>query len=145
MANFERFYFSNRAIAALDCPADERLEERIIGVACRYRCLMADSVPKLEFLEWMAIMDACNGTIIDSEIAPLPLWANVMDFEGLGQKWGVDAAELARKMRDLPPVQACALVEVVRRFWVIAEDMDSETALSRALDMRENVLPVVRS
>ncbi len=73
--------------------------------------------------QWCAVVDALNGFYliaehVDAAADPVrTAWINIEDFDGLGEKWNVDAAALARQVRDMSYPQQAALCDVVRRFW----------------------------
>ncbi|GIV22171.1 MAG: hypothetical protein KatS3mg023_3922 [Armatimonadota bacterium] len=76
--------------------------------------------------EWDYLRDALNGTIFSAELIPyLPhaLADAVKDasFDGLGEKWGVDANALAGKILELSPAEALAVVDAVECWWEAQE------------------------
>jgi hypothetical protein len=69
--------------------------------------------------EACAICDALNGTILD-EHSWQSLWCEVYDADrlnGLGEKWEIDAKQLATRIRDASPGAKLALAEAVEEFW----------------------------
>ena len=88
----------------------------------RYRIIVADNTPELSEQEWLAICDANNGCGIwltaggDVDNATY-VWANIADAEDFSEKWGVDNAALAGKLRDLPIAGRIAAWDVAARFW----------------------------
>jgi hypothetical protein len=72
--------------------------------------LAAKDIP-LNEAEFHCFCDANNGTAFDP-LSFEELGLNVADSgpDGLGEKWGVDLASLARKLNALPALQKCALL-----------------------------------
>jgi hypothetical protein len=94
------------------------LSGRINTILLRYDRIIDDVMPTLSEAEWCALCDANNGTVLDDHPQTVCyLWANVADFDGLGEKWGVDQAALVDKLRILPYAALCALAEVIADFW----------------------------
>jgi hypothetical protein len=87
----------------------------------RYHEVVRQSVPALTESEWMACCDALNGVwLCDPLTGPGTLWAEIADADvlnGLGVKWGIDAQELARRLRAAPYASALAVIDVVERLW----------------------------
>lgn len=75
--------------------------------------------------EWWYLRDSLNGFLFEpaspANIRLLPhiLAASVEDSapDGLQEKWGVNAAALASKLRQLRPSQSLAVLDAVERFW----------------------------
>lgn len=70
--------------------------------------------------EWSALRDMLNGTL--SEPASMCAgslamgWADSLE-DGIAEKWGLDAAEMAEKLRALTYPQELAVIEAVERWW----------------------------
>jgi hypothetical protein len=92
-------------------------------LAERYHEILRRSVPQLAEAEWLALADALNGVLLESHSIGL-LWAEVeeADREGiLSRKWGIDARDLSRRLRDLPYASLAAIAEIVERLWAEPE------------------------
>ncbi len=79
--------------------------------------------------EWNAIADANSGCLeLRDPETELPVLAaiawNVQDAEGLGPKWGVDAADLSRRLAVLTPLHGEAIAAAVRWFWAHCDEID---------------------
>lgn len=111
------------ALEALGMDPDQGLSGRITETALRLRALLDDAMPTLTEAQWCAVVDALNGYYliaehVDAAADPVrTAYANIEDFEGLGDKWNVDAAALARQVQAMSYPQQAALCDVVRRFW----------------------------
>lgn len=70
--------------------------------------------------EWSALRDMLNGTM--SEPAGMCAgslamsWADSLE-EGIAEKWGLDPAGMAEKLRALTYPQELAVIEAVERWW----------------------------
>ncbi|SFU94887.1 hypothetical protein [Alicyclobacillus macrosporangiidus] len=76
--------------------------------------------------EICAVMDACNGMMLDR---PHLIWAEVADairFNHLDSKWEIDGQVLVNKIRELSDVDLYGLEEAIRRFWAHAEEPTEE-------------------
>ena len=71
--------------------------------------------------EASAICDALNGLWLRESLGIRYAWAEIADANGLGEKWGVDQADLVRRVRELQPGGLCALADAVERFWADPE------------------------
>ena len=82
--------------------------------------------------EWNAIADVMNGCadLYDysgPQIGPLTLLVgNLQDSEGLGAKWGIDTADLVRRLQVLTPLHGFAILAAVRWFWAHCNDVDHQ-------------------
>ncbi len=91
-------------------------------VADRYQEIVRRSMPELTEKEWFACADALNGVWL-SDAAGMYLgeiWIEIADSDrlnGLGEKWGIDAQDLARRLRGMPFAAVLAVVDVVERLW----------------------------
>lgn len=85
----------------------------------RYYKLLDLHRPRFTEAEACLIMDAYNGTLIESELCRYP-WIQVkdaIDVRGLDAKWGVDAEALLAKLLDLTPAEGMSLLDAFERFW----------------------------
>lgn len=78
--------------------------------------------PALSEPEWECLRDVLNGTAYDPSLArslPLILASEVEDSgpDGMAEKWGVDLAGLADRLRTLHPADAWAVWNQVRGWW----------------------------
>lgn len=70
--------------------------------------------------EWNALRDMLNGTV--SEPAGMCAgslamsWADSLE-DGIAEKWGLDPAGMAEKLRALTYPQELAAIEAVERWW----------------------------
>lgn len=83
----------------------------------RYYEMLRRSLPRFPRAEALAILDVCNGVLFDPWSAPL-IWASVADADGLGEKWRIDQAALAERLRGLSYAEALAVVDAAERFWL---------------------------
>jgi len=82
--------------------------------------------PEVESLfadpEWMYLRDMLNGSLATPQISyKTYLTAQVEDadtYDGLGEKWKVDAAALAEKINNLTEFQAYTVVKMVDAWWI---------------------------
>lgn len=108
---------------ALTARADEpdrsisNVAQRDLG---RYYDLLALALASVELSagEASLIVDALNGTIIDTQTAQL-LAYEVQDSleDGLAEKWGVDGAALVEKIGAWSLAQRLAVCDAAERFW----------------------------
>ncbi len=109
----------------------------ILGTVARYASLVESAARDLAAVldrgEWNAIADANNGCADlwdygdGPQLSPLTLlWANVHDSEGLGEKWGIDARGLVRKLKALGPHHGEAILAAVRWFWDHCAEVDHQ-------------------
>ena len=67
------------------------------------------------------IADMLNSSIYNYNIVPNKyLQMQVLDadqYDGLGEKWEVDSAEFARKLRSLTAHQAYCIIKTIRDWW----------------------------
>lgn len=101
----------------------ENRSGRLNTVAERYLDIVRRDCPALTQAEWCAVCDALASYWMgagDSALSIRMAWAEVVDadrLDGLGEKWGVDAAALADRMQRMSAGAQVALAEVVERFW----------------------------
>lgn len=140
MAQKASVYLADASLAVLSAiqgPAEERyaLSGRINTIVGRYGEIVRRSMPELTLGEWCAVCDANNGSMIDVEefaaISASLLWANVADSPGIGEKWGVDAKTLVKKLRGLSFAETIAVAEVVQRFWSDCAQTDNGAWLEK--------------
>jgi DNA-binding Xre family transcriptional regulator len=78
-------------------------------------------LPQFNDDEKKYMTDMLNGSIYNSNILPQQyLQVQVLDseeYDGLGQKWGVDSSELSRKVRSLTAHQAYVIIKIIRGWW----------------------------
>ena len=92
------------------------LSARINTVSLRYGEVATRCRPSFNQAQWSAIFDALNGTILEPDTIAA-LWMDVRDFEGLGEKWGIDQAALSDELRTMDYGQLVAVAEASERFW----------------------------
>lgn len=72
--------------------------------------------------EWMYMRDMLNSSMVTPEIGYIVyLRAQVEDadiYDGLGEKWKVDATALAEKISSLTEFQAYTVVKMVDAWWI---------------------------
>jgi len=120
MAEKFAIYAGEPMAAALAGHEDQR-SGRINQICADYRAILRDHMPTMTRAEWCAIMDATNGLAIPTEDADATrrfLWAEVSDSPELAQKWGIDAAALAMRLRSMSTVELVAVCEAGRTFWL---------------------------
>lgn len=100
--------------------------DALASAMVRYRAIMADAMPALTVGEWALLCDALNGsmrTTGHSDTDPARSLAQSVEDsgeDGLAEKWGVNLAALAARLRRLPYAGQCAVIETVSRFWAHA-------------------------
>lgn len=97
----------------------DSLSGRLSTVAERYAWIIEEHKPELTEAEWNACRDSLNGTFLKDMFTLKLVWANVddADDDGLGEKWGIDAKALARRIREMKPAELVSLVESVEAWW----------------------------
>ena len=79
--------------------------------------------PVLTRAEWNAVADVMNGCAdlydyVGPQMSPLVMvTANLQDTPGIGEKWGIDTADLCRRLAALTPTHGYAILAAVRWFW----------------------------
>lgn len=144
-ANRRSVYLTDHSLKALRLPEPgpegedpgRSLSGRLNAIIARYDSVIRRSTPAFSAAEWLAIMDATNGTIFDcSESGSpeiLPVWANVADSPGLAKKWKIDGARLVDSLRKLNAAQGAAVVEVIEAYWSLPPgDLGPDDQLARA-------------
>ena len=94
--------------------------QRINAIAERYLYLCRVSVPTLTVPEWSYLIDVLNGHCAEPiELSARSIGLMVRDAapDGLPEKWGVEAAQLAAKMEALPVAGGVAVLELAEQFW----------------------------
>lgn len=126
--------YAGPPIAALLAGAENR-SGRLNDVAERYTAIVADELRRSEFSrgEWCAIMDTLNGVQIEVEGTPdwRFSWAEMADSPEMDQKWGIDHADLARRLKALPTAGKAAVHEAAAAFWRHS-DLPTDEALRLA-------------
>lgn len=120
--------------AALRATGGEFPTGRLNAIAERYLAMIEEARPALSRDEWLAIFDALNGVGAADEIIALEhmraTWdtiaAEIASTPGLGQRWNIDAADLAQRVYDLPQAGKIAIIETAQRFWALAHLPDSQ-------------------
>lgn len=84
----------------------------------RYYALLKLSLPAFSEAEASLIVDALNGSMLESHSGHL-LWAEIDDAvrEGLAEKWGVAGPALVERLRALPPFAQYAVWEAAEVWW----------------------------
>jgi hypothetical protein len=89
-----------------------------------YRIILLEEDPGLTESEWHYLYDAYNGHLWqDIDLLPEVMLAVVLDadrLQRLGEKWGVDAEALARKLAGFCPGQRARVLIRIRQFWARA-------------------------
>jgi hypothetical protein len=123
MASKKTIYLSDPVEKILG-PELDSLSGRISSIVIRYGEIMRLECPALSENEWLAICDVLNGTWLAAESSPNDpakyIGASISDgdkYDGIGEKWGVDALDLARRVRDMRYFEQCAIIEIATRFW----------------------------
>lgn len=114
--------YLNPPIEAALIHADS-ISGRIGNICDRYAQIVrrARIAQRFSGAELNALRDCCNGTIFSpAELISGAVLANFEDSapDGLYDKWGIDGAATAAKLRTLTYVDQVALVEDIERFWV---------------------------
>lgn len=118
MTSRKTVYLADQTEAIIHRYPVDSLAGRINSIIQRYDAIIRDVMPEFSEREWCAICDANNGSIMDDMPQTVAyLWANVHDFEGLGEKWEIDQAALVKKLHSLPYAGKCAVAEVIAGFW----------------------------
>lgn len=116
------------------------LEEcsKIVSALTRYRRILKQEMPALSEGEWCFLADVLNGTWLVTEVGSpadpaLYLWAEASDAGAdTAAKWGIDQANLVRKLREMSYAQSCGVVDVLTRFWADDHEGDYREALAKA-------------
>lgn len=91
---------------------------RINQICADWRDFVGASVPTLSEAQWCAIVDACNGTMIDDEHTWRMMWAEIADAREICEKWGIDQAATVHALRAMTWPQLLAIRETVRGYWL---------------------------
>lgn len=123
MASRKTIYISDAAETVIG-QADESLSGRINGIVIRYGGIVERDCPALTEAEWSAICDVLNGTCMltdHTEMDPVRyIWVEISDgdrLNRLGDKWGIDAQDLATRVRDMTFAQQVAIAEITTCYW----------------------------
>lgn len=106
---------------------------RLNQIAHEWLQIMAGNIPSLSLAEWQALMDCTSSAAIADDNTLKLLWAAVADSGAQCDRFGVESAALAAKLRTLTPVQRYALREALERAWLACEaGEDAQAALRLA-------------
>lgn len=139
MAKKTTIYIPDKIMDYIARYGENSLSGAITTLIERYSKLTAEATPQLTLGEWCAICDANNGCgIWLSAGGPDQggqVWMNVAEGEkdGLNEKWGIDCADLGRRIMLMPLDSRLAVWDVAARFWntEVAEGEGYESMLSR--------------
>tara|TARA_Y100000593_G_scaffold20067_1_gene40230 strand:- start:11876 stop:12304 length:429 start_codon:yes stop_codon:yes gene_type:complete len=126
------------SLSLSDAMASGSLSARITYVTSAYESMVQAHTPGFTENEWMAILDANNGTWFDGPHASM-VWANIEDSVGLADKWSCDIHRLSARIQSLPTASQLSVLEVIYRFWSIASDVSSHDALRQSGAVIEGV------
>jgi len=90
---------------------------RVNQIAADWLAMTNGQAPALTVACWQALLDALNSTALTDQATLRLCWAAVADADGLGDKWGIDQAALAERLRGLSLPQLIALREVLDGAW----------------------------
>lgn len=100
------------------------LSPSVVALIQRYRSITADACPEFTEQEWSAICDVLNGCgVWLSDVGRTEpaqhIWAELLDSgpDGIAEKWGVNLADLAKRIRALPLAGKVAVWDVAAKFW----------------------------
>ncbi|MBO0738180.1 MAG: hypothetical protein J2P48_16660 [Alphaproteobacteria bacterium] len=122
-------YLGEPVEEALDAVGEAALRSRsgrINTVVDRYLRIIQDAMPAFTKNEWFAIFDAHNGVVMSNWLSALHACNNVADSPWLDARWGIDHANLARRMEALPTAGRIAVAEAIERFWGAAYEMETD-------------------
>lgn len=120
MAKRTSIYLNPPLTAALE--GYEFISGRLGTICDRYAEIMrrARIAQRFEESELNALRDCCNGTwFAPAQLVDGAVLANFEDslVDDLAEKWGIDAAVTADKLRALTYSDQVALVEDIEKFW----------------------------
>jgi len=99
---------------------DNKVSAVIKAVADRYAAIIRRNTPEVTVNEWCSLMDILNGYATDSidQAVNGISWSleDAIEMEGLGEKWGIDAA-FVQRVADLTYEQRLSIIHVGERFW----------------------------
>ena len=110
-------YLGPHIKAALE--GHENASERIDIIAARYLEVVKRDCPQLTEGEWCLICDAYrfhNHSAMDSAQTILIQVEDANEFEGAGEKWGVDVEDLCRRLRESRRAGMIAALEIAQRY-----------------------------
>lgn len=92
------------------------------AIADRYAEIVRRSTPDLSTPEWCAIFDILNGCWMIDQPAMQATGlahqiADAAEMDGLGEKWQIDALDLARRVAALTFAEQIAIIDTAERFW----------------------------
>jgi hypothetical protein len=112
----------------------------ISAIADRYAEIVRRAIPDLTTAEWCLLFDTLNSTwtLDDAALTAQGIAHNVADgatLDGLGEKWGVDGLDLARRIEALPFAAKVGIIDTVERFWSLGvkEGEDYAGAIQRII------------
>lgn len=121
-----RTIYRTSAVRSLESrsPLDQS-GKSITNAVERYLALVQAYRPAFTQEEWGVIFQA--GPAVRQASKPSILAAEVQDavHEGLDQHWGIDGAELVRKLQALEPAPFWSVIEATEAFWTIANATDA--------------------
>lgn len=96
-----------------------------------------EAAPALKVGEWCAIADALNGHLPMYEQGAgnvlRSAWHSVFDSGSeCDEKWGVDCAELARRLSALPLAAQAGVFEIGRAFWRRGDEVSNHPNYTEA-------------
>lgn len=124
--------YAGEPMAIILAGHEENRSARINQVCRDFLTSVADVVPEMAQAEWSAVVDATNGMFGADRDTYRFMWAEVADFDGLGEKWGIDQQALAARIRGLSIPELIAVAEVSRRFWALSSPDPAAQALRAA-------------
>lgn len=116
-------------VETLDKDEDAEYRQMDWQVVDQYLKMTLASIP-VSKEEACAICDANNGSML-MDHPWLGIIPNLIDTEGLDEKWGIDTVSLVRKLKFLTNGELMALAFGVARFWRNAE-LPTDKALKKA-------------
>lgn len=104
----------------LAATGDESRSARVNSMADRYDAIIRDQLNRMDLTvdEWMAVLDANNGTVLDDGVGWQLCYANVWDSgDELDLKWNINRRHLTARLQAMDAAGRAAVAEVVDRFW----------------------------
>lgn len=128
------------AIIAVPEGSAESYSGRLAYLISLADTLAREQMPELSASEWGAIIDANMSTLhqysAGIQYVLSGLWHNLFDFAPEGdEKWGVDCADLARRMQSQPLGAQAAVFEIVKQFWAKINEVNAAGSYENALRM----------
>jgi hypothetical protein len=117
--------YAGEPMASVLAGYDTERSARINQVCAEWRDLIQAAAPDtLTEAQWCAIVDACNGTMIDDEHTWRMMWAELACAPETCEKWGIDQAATVETLRAMTWPQLLAIRETVRGYWVAVAGAD---------------------